>query len=559
MHEILNFLRLKSRLAACTIHKFWDTSRLRRIVVLGAALIFWFLMLAIFEEVFRFLAQFGSLSDILTDYLFAFLFLALLAMMSISNGIICYKAFYDNAETTFLMTLPARVQYVFAYKSAESVLFSVWGMVMLVVPLIIGYGVNSGVPWYFYPVSLALATTFMGLPMILGAVTALFIPIILPRRRKMTLLIASLFGVALVSLWVTSLLGQRPSNLLTESGLKQVMDRITFCQHWALPSHWVSEGILAAAGGRVHRSALLFLLLLSNVLFIGMLSVRLGKAFYLRSWARVHSGAGKLRNVAPANLLDRCLRRTLFFLPDRLRPLVLKDIRSFRRDATQWSQVLLFFGLLGLYILNLPRFGFGGLAPYWHSLVSLLNLGATCLTLSTLTSRFVFPQLSLEGRRIWIIGLLPVERSTILWGKFFFAAGGSFLISGSLIALSDLMLGLPTWVILVHMVVVASACAGLNGLAVGLGAVYPNMRSDNPSEIVSGFGGTLNLLCSIFLIILLVLLVSIPLHMHATGGLSGETLWRVLALGLALNILIGAAACILPLRAGIRAFERMDF
>ena len=31
----------------------------------------------------------------------------------------------------------------------------------------------------------------------------------------------------------------------------------------------------------------------------------------------------------------------------------------------------------------------------------------------------------------------------------------------------------------------------LNALAVGLGAVYPNFREDNPSKIVSGFGGTL--------------------------------------------------------------------
>ena len=38
-------------------------------------------------------------------------------------------------------------------------------------------------------------------------------------------------------------------------------------------------------------------------------------------------------------------------------------------------------------------------------------------------------------------------------------------------------------------------------LAVGLGAVYPNFREDNPSKIVSGFGGTLCLVLSFLYII----------------------------------------------------------
>ena len=41
----------------------------------------------------------------------------------------------------------------------------------------------------------------------------------------------------------------------------------------------------------------------------------------------------------------------------------------------------------------------------------------------------------------------------------------------------------------------------LNGLAVGLGVLYPNLKETNPSKIVSGFGGTFCLVLS-FLYIL---------------------------------------------------------
>ena len=191
--------------------------------------------------------------------------------------------------------------------------------------------------------------------------------------------------------------------------------------------------------------------------------------------------------------------------------------------------------------------------------MSLLNHGATCLTLSTITSRFVFPQLSLEGRRIWVIGMVPMERSTVLWGKFFFAAGGSLLISGTLIGLSDLMLELDGWIIGVHMIVVVCACCGLNGLAIGLGAIYPDMRSDNPSQIVSSFGGTLNLLCSIFFVVFTVLVVALPLHEYARAPVYVQRFHAVLSVCIGADVVLAALACLVPMAAGVRAFRRMEF
>jgi ABC-2 type transport system permease protein len=52
--------------------------------------------------------------------------------------------------------------------------------------------------------------------------------------------------------------------------------------------------------------------------------------------------------------------------------------------------------------------------------------------------------------------------------------------------------------------------ASLSGLSVGLGAVFPNMKEDNPSKIVSGFGGTLCLAVSFVYITGFVTLTAIP-------------------------------------------------
>jgi len=557
--ELLQLLAVKLRLAASSARSFLSESRLRAGVVCAAAAVFWLLMFSMFMNVFAFLTRFPAISDTVISYLFAFFFLTLLIMMAISNAIIAYTSFYRSDETSMLLSLPLRAESIFVYKGLEPVVFSAWGFGALVTPMVLAYGITFEASWQYYALSLLLAAVLVGLPLEIGTLAALLVPIVVPRRKRFLLLPVGLLALVLVVAWVRALVAGQPANVFSEFNIQRIMGQIAFCQHWALPSQWVSQGMILSAQGEWGVAVVHLLRLLANVLFLGVVTCRLGNLLYLRSWSLAHRGGGGGRRRKPRSLPYRIVEGALSPLPAKLRLLVLKDARTFLRDPVQWSQCLLFFGLLALYILNLPSLGISALRPYWHNLVSLLNLGATCLVLSMLTSRFVYPQLSLEGRRIWFIGLVPIRRSILLWGKFFFATGGTLLVSGGLIALGDLMLGLPGWTLLVHMVVVGCVCVGLSGLAVGLGAVYPQMRSDNPAKIVSSFGGTLNLILSICYIMICVIPVSVPLHLHATRALSGRrfVFWMLACLGA--DVVLAAIACLVPMKAGIRSFERMEF
>src|SRR5205807_8964510 len=108
----------------------------------------------------------------------------------------------------------------------------------------------------------------------------------------------------------------------------------------------------------------------------------------------------------------------------------------------QWAQVLIFTGLLTLYFANTRRFYNEDLGRAYQNGVSLLNLAATALLLCSYTGRFIFPMLSLEGRKFWILGLLPLPRERLLWGKFALSATWSVLIAEFLVIFSDLMLGI---------------------------------------------------------------------------------------------------------------------
>jgi ABC-2 type transport system permease protein len=237
----------------------------------------------------------------------------------------------------------------------------------------------------------------------------------------------------------------------------------------------------------------------------------------------------------------------------------------------QWTQFLIFVGLLFLYFVNIRRLHYDQYYVVWVNMVSFLNVAVVGLLLSTFTTRFIYPMMSLEGRRFWMLGLVGVRRETILWSKFAFAVGGSMVPCSLLILLSDKMLGVEGMIVASHQLTCVILCCGLSGIAVGLGAKMPNLREDSPSKIAAGFGGTLNLVVSTLYILAVVLLTALPSHFYLgyehseagefMGGYLRVGAWLRfwLAAGTAASVLLGATAIVLPLKVGFRAFRQMEF
>ena len=333
-----------------------------------------------------------------------------------------------------------------------------------------------------------------------------------------------------------------------------------------LPSWWLSSGLLEAArtdsAGASWAESLLFLsLLISNALLLRMLVVELGARIYRVSYSELRTDRAR-RRPSKRFWIDQLVMRCSWLLSPQLRLLIVKDLRLFRRDPVQWSQFIIFFGLLALYFANIRRFSYDVNYTAWVNMISFLNLAVVGLILSTFTTRFIFPMLSLEGRRFWILSMLPVERDSILWGKFVFAAAGSAIPCCLLILLSDAMLSISPLVMAIHQLVCALLCIGLSGIAVGLGAKMPDLREESPSKIAAGFGGTLSLVISAMYIILIVLLTALPTHFYLSAlQADGDPYWvRVwLLAGTASACTVGLIATLVPMAIGLRAFRALEF
>ena len=143
-----------------------------------------------------------------------------------------------------------------------------------------------------------------------------------------------------------------------------------------------------------------------------------------------------------AGLLEKFAANSFLARPDT-RALAVKDMRMFWRDTTQWGQSVMFFGLLGAYIINLRNFTHQLTSPFWIHAVAFLNLGACAFNLASVTTRFVFPQFSLEGRRLWIIGLSPMGLPRVVKTKYWLASTASLVVTLGLVTLSCYLLRMP--------------------------------------------------------------------------------------------------------------------
>jgi ABC-2 type transport system permease protein len=571
--EARAFWRLRYRLTRTVLRQTVARARFRLVIVVVLSLVLWLGLFWLFADGFRVLKtgiRDPHTHDQTVRAVFGMFFAALMVMLVFSSGIILYGSLFRSPEVAFLLTIPARVERVFLHKFQEAVALSSWGFLLLGSPMLLAYGAVAGVPWYYFALLPPFLLAFIYIPAAIGAIVCMHVMRRLPSSRLYVLLIAVVVFVAL-AFWVGWSIFRGPrSTLFTPTWFQDVMGRLRYSEGRLLPSWWLSSGLLEAARSVWSEGVLFLVVLIANALFCRQLAIWTATRVYRPAYNALYGRRAARKRIKPAHI-DRLLWWLTALLPEQSRLMMVKDLRLFRRDPLQWSQFLIFFGLLSLYLLNIRGFGYDVQYVGWLNMVSFLNLSVVGLLMSTFTTRFVFPMISLEGRRFWMLGLLPLRRETILWSKFFFAAGCSILPCAALIALSDVMLRVPALVLASHQLTCAILCVGLSGIAVGLGARLPNLREDSPSRIAAGFGGTLNLVISTLYILAVVLLTAVPCHFYLASnyGHTAHLLSDRASLHRWLNfwllsgtigsIVLGVLATVVPLRIGFRAFRRLEF
>ena len=253
------------------------------------------------------------------------------------------------------------------------------------------------------------------------------------------------------------------------------------------------------------------------------------------------------------------LRLRLLPLPGNIRNLIYKDFVIFFRDGSQWGQFSILVGLMLVYLLNLRFFPADLTDPFWKSVVAFANFAFTGFVLATLAVRFVFPTISMEGKSFWALRSAPLRSSTVFWEKFTVAFISFAFLSELLAYISSEMLGLPPLMSMLNYVGTLVISVSLTGMAIGMGAIYPNFEELNPSKIASGAGGMLTAILSLIYVCVIVILAAYPTHLYTKYLTSGESVSQgALIFSFAAMMIISLIAFSIPVATGLRNLRRLE-
>ena len=317
------------------------------------------------------------------------------------------------------------------------------------------------------------------------------------------------------------------------------------------PGQWAAGAVLAAAAG--NHAEVLFqagTLLANTIIFIPLLSWY-GLRHYGHQWVACRSEAPKAIGLRQPTT-EKAVKRDVVRGP--LDALLWKDVLVFIRDPAQLSQSLLFLLLMVIYSLSLIRIPRYLTTEGQQLVIYFANLGAICMILSSFTSRFLFPLVSLEGKAFWIVGLAPISRTFLVLQKAIFGLAIGITLGLVVIVISNTALKSPPHLFFgaVYSMLLAGLC--LTSLATGLGAAYPVFEEDNPACIAVGLGGTLNFFASALAVAIIIALEALP---YLCFGHHPEPGWIVSAHVLAL-VFTGCLS-LFCFRLGSRCLLRRDF
>jgi ABC-2 type transport system permease protein len=532
-----------------------------RAVLLGlVALIFWS---AVFGIAFRVLRYFRSVEDIgnlMAAKVLGIILLAFLSILLLSNIITALSTFFLAKDLDLLVAAPISRSRLYAAKLAETVVHSSWMVALLALPIFTAYGIVYGGGFLFPVVALAAFVPYLVIPAVVGTAITLVLVNIFPARRTRELLGLVASGAVVVVLVILRFL--RPEQLAQPEGFKNLVDYLAVLRTPTspfLPSEWTASIIMN------------WLLRvpdpwpIAKLWSAAPLAVVLGALLHRRLY---HLGFSKAQEGAERKI-RRPMRGPIAGLLGPISPskreFILKDLRLFFRDNTQWSQLILLAVLLLVYLFNIKSLPLhsGEQVPFrLISMISFLNLGLAGFVLAAVAARFIFPGISLEGRQMWLLRSSPLDPSAMLWSKYWIGTVPLLVLALLITVFTNWLLHASVFMMAVAVGTIVLFTLAASALALSFGALYPQFGSENAAQIPTSFGGLVYMMSSLSLLTALIMVEASPvlayLRMDRYGGELREILPELVA-ATVLVVGICLTTTIVPLRMALRRIEMMEW
>jgi ABC-2 type transport system permease protein len=519
--------------------------------------LFWLFVFGLLYRLLRYFHGIPEIGALLAAKLLGVMLVSLFGILILSNVVTALSSFFLAKDLDLLVAAPVDWLRLYGAKLLETTAHSSWMVVLVATPVLTAYGISYEGGFLYPFIAIAAMLPFLFIPAAIGSAVTLLLVNIFPARRTRDILsvIAVLAAAGLVLVFRLV----RPERLARPEGFRSLIGFIsalrTPTSPW-MPSEWAAEGIMSWL--RKDPEMLPFYLLWSTAAVAVVFGAVLHRALYTRGFSKAQESGERLVRQGGAG---RLVGRLLTPWGVMRRELVLKEMRLFFRDTTQWSQLILLAVLVVVYVFNikfLPLRG-EGVTFFLANVIPFVNLILAGFVLASIAARFIFPGISLEGRTLWLLRSSPLEMRQLLWSKFWVGTLPLLGLALVLVFATDVLLEVSGFMMAVSVFTITMMTFAIAGLALGFGALFPKFNTENAAQIPTSFGGLVLMMASVALIGLVIMAEARPVYLYAGAQLlhtqnSIAGLW----LGFGGAGLLCLAATFVPIRIAVKRMKELE-
>jgi ABC-2 type transport system permease protein len=507
-YKLLSFIKLQDGINLISILK-----------NLGTSLVYIFFAVGIYffaENIIAYLLEDAKIGlYLLHRFIFIFMFVFFLTV-NIGNIVVSYSTFFKTREVSFLLTCPISFTKIFLIKFFDNFFYSSSTLLLIITAAISAYVSYFSLQWYIIPFAiLFLILPFMLIAGTLGAVILLVILRFASTLgiKKVLATIASVYAASIVLFYIFS----SPVQLVTE--VFEYFPNINYYFGFLespviklLPNHWVADALYWISSGKFLASGWYVYLLMMSFIFFFLIALLLAKKWFYRTWLMFLNLSSDISAKKKNN------GKTVFSFEKKssLKPgreaLIKRELLLFIREPSQWAHFLIMFFLISVFILSISNIDVMILNAYNIYLKSIIYLTIylfNVFLIASMSLRFIFPLVSLEGETIWKIRSAPLNYKKLMLTRLFVYFSVIFAIGQILNFVSNYQFSIMlTAISQLNTVFVTITLVSLN---FGMGAAYANYKEKNPIRIASSQGASLTFLFTIIYLVFLIVLLFAPL------------------------------------------------
>ncbi|MDQ6716724.1 MAG: hypothetical protein M3Z17_00080 [Gemmatimonadota bacterium] len=531
--------------------------RVRVALLLFVGAIFWAIVFGLLYRLLNYFAGIAEIGAFLASKLLGMILLSLLGILVLSNVVTALSSFFLAKDLDLLVAAPVDWLRLYASKLIDTTLHSSWMVVLVAVPILTAYGLSYHGGFFFPFIAIAVMLPALVIPSALGSALTLLLVNVFPAKRTKDIL--SVMAVVAGGGVLLALRLIRPERLTRPEGFRSLVEFISLLRTPAspwLPSEWAAQGMMSWLNGSI--DLLPIYMLWSTAAGSVVIGAVLHRYMYSRGFTKSQESGGQARSSGTGL---RLLKRLTAPWGVTRYQLLLKEVRTFFRDTTQWSQLILLAVLVVVYVFNvkyLPLHG-PGMTFFLTNVIPFINIVLAGFVIAAIAARFVFPGVSLEGRTLWLLRSSPLDMKVLLWAKFWVGTLPLLALAVLLVFVTGVLMEVNAFTMAISVMTITLLTFGIAGLALGFGALFPRFETENAAQIPTSFGGLLLMMSAVVLIGAVIILEARPIYRRFAAQLYGFEVWRYeIWLGFALAAAICIAATFIPIRIAIREMRRLE-